>query len=74
MKNERDKTVVDLDPGEIFTEGKKTMNMVMSSFPLVESPGVKYFYFSQFFKIALREFSNNNLSECRTDNLLLTYT
>ena len=57
VKNERGKTVVDLDPDEICTEKKKktTMN-IMSSFPLAESPGVKY-YFSQFVKIAIREFS-----------------
>ena len=54
-KNERDKTVVDLNPDEICTEREKRMN-IMSSFPLGELPIVKY-YFSHFVKIALRPFS-----------------
>ena len=53
MKDERDKTVVDLDSDEICTERKKKMN-IMSSFPLAGSPAIKYCYFSQFAKIALK--------------------
>ena len=55
MKNEQDKTVVDLNPDE-FVPKKKSMNIV-NSFPLAASSGVKYCYFSQFVKIALRQFS-----------------
>ena len=51
VKNERDKTVVDLDPDEIRTERKKRTN-IMRSFPLAELLGVKYCCFSQFVKIA----------------------
>ena len=44
MKNERDKTVVDLDPDEFVPKEKNRMN-IMSSFPLAdrESPGINYY-------------------------------
>ena len=48
MKNEQDKTdktEVDLDLDEICIKRKTRMN-IMSSFPLAESPSVKYCYFS----------------------------
>ena len=43
MKNERDKTVVDLDRDELLPKEKR-MN-IMSCFPLAdrESPGVNYY-------------------------------
>ena len=44
VKNERDKTVVDLDPDEFVPKEKNRMN-IMSSFPLAdhESPGINYY-------------------------------
>ena len=46
VKNEREKTEVDLNLDEIWTQRKTRMN-IMSSFPLAKSSSVKYCYFSQ---------------------------
>ena len=66
MKNERDKTVVDLHLDENYTERIKRLS-IMNNFSLAESPDVKYFYFSQLVKFMSRGLSIFGIikSECQ---------
>ena len=74
MKNERDKRVVDLDPDEIYTERKKE-NEYYEQLSFGRIARREIFLFLSICQNCInRIFQTTTFnSECKTDNLLLTY-